>query len=133
VIEDFDARAVTIKAWSITFSLVALAGAFASHARAVFLVSCVSALLFWFLEGSWKTFQLAYYDRSRDIEDYFRGAKEIEAPFQIGASWYKSWKAGGSSKLRHVLLWPHVALPHLVVAAMGLLLFVLAVSGVLAP
>lgn len=45
VIEDFDGRALTIKAWSITFSLVALAGAFASHVTAVLLVSSISALL----------------------------------------------------------------------------------------
>lgn len=30
-IVDFDARALTIKAWSVSFGLVAIGGAFASH------------------------------------------------------------------------------------------------------
>ncbi len=133
VIEDFDARALTIKAWSITFSLVALAGAFASHVTAVFLVSSISALLFWFIEGSWKTFQYAYYDRSGKIEAYFRGEKKIEAPFQIGTSWYKRWRSGGLAKLTQIMLWPHVALPHLIIVVIGLLLFLLASFGVVNP
>jgi len=46
VIEDFDGRAVTIKAWSISFSMVALAGSFASHTPAALLVASLSAFLF---------------------------------------------------------------------------------------
>jgi hypothetical protein len=98
VIEDFDARTITIKAWSVTFSLVALGGAFASHAAPVFLIGSFSACLFWFLEGYWKTFQLAYYARAQEIEAYFR-AQETEAhfarevadivPMQIAKSWYE--------------------------------------------
>ena len=133
VIEDFDGRALTIKAWSITFSLVALVGAFASHASPVFLVSSISALLFWFIEGSWKTFQYAYYDRSGDIEKYFRGEKKISAPFQIGTSWFRRWQSGGVARLKKILLWPHVALPHVIVAVLGVVLFLLATAGVIKP
>ncbi len=133
VIEDFDARALTIKAWSISFSLVAIAGAFASHAPAVLLVACFSALLFWFIEASWKTFQYAYHDRSDDIEGYFRDERDVQFPFQIGASWYKQWKSGGISRLKRIMLWPHVALPHAAVAALALALFLLAQFGVLKP
>lgn len=133
VIEDFDGRALTIKAWSITFSLVALVGAFASHAAAVFLVSSISALLFWFIEGSWKTFQYAYYERSGDIEEYFRGKKKIEAPFQIGTSWFRGWQSGGADRLKKIFFWPHIALPHVIVAFLGLLLFLLATTGVIKP
>lgn len=133
VIEDFDGRALTIKAWSITFSLVALVGAFASHAAAVFLVSSISALLFWFIEGSWKTFQYVYYERSGDIEEYFRSEKKIDAPFQIGTSWSRCWQSGGAARLKTILLWPHVALPHVIVAVLGLLLFLLVTTGVIKP
>jgi hypothetical protein len=133
VIEDFDGRVLTIKAWSITFSLVALAGAFASHASAVFLVSSISALLFWFLEGSWKTFQYAHYDRSGKIEAYFRGEGKLDSAFQIGTSWHRGWISGGPRTLRQIMLWPHVALPHVVVAAIGLVLFSLNAAGVIRP
>ena len=75
VIEDFDGRALTIKAWSVTFSLVTIAGFFATQKPAVLMVACFSALLFWYIEASWKTFQYAYYDRAWEIEEYFRGKK----------------------------------------------------------
>src|SRR5262245_59137658 len=122
-IEEFDGRAVTIKAWSVTFSLVALAGAFASHAAPVLLVSCVSALLFWFVEASWKTFQYAHYRRAELIERYFRGETDVDFPFQITASWHAAYISGGAARLARILCWPHVALPHAAVAVIALLLY----------
>jgi len=133
VLEDFDGRALTIKAWSVSFSLVALGGAFASHSAPVLLVSCISAMLFWVIEGSWKTFQYAHYARSGEIEEYFRGERQVDFAFQIGTSWSKAWHTGGFPRLKKVLLWPHVAMPHVVVAAAALVLFVLAHLGVLTP
>src|SRR5450755_915315 len=62
-IEDFDGRALTIKAWSVTFGFASLVGAFASKARLVFVIAAVGALLFWLLEAFWKSFQLGYYER----------------------------------------------------------------------
>ena len=67
VIEEFDARAITIKAWSVSFSLVVIRGAFASRSAAVFTVAGIRSMLFWLIEANWKTFQYAYYDRSGDI------------------------------------------------------------------
>jgi hypothetical protein len=100
VIEDFDARTLTIKAWSVTFSLVVLGGAFASHAAPVLLVGSFSACLFWILEGYWKSFQLAYYARAEEIESYFaRGVDDI-VPMQITKSWYVAFR--GEDK-RHLL------------------------------
>ena len=129
VIEDFDGRVITIKAWSVTFSLVAIAGSFASHNSAVLIVSCVSALLFWFIEANWKTFQYAYYERSDDIEEYFRGENKLDFPFQIGTSWYKRWKSGGIARLKWIMLWPHGALAHVAVAALSLVFYLLVQFG----
>ena len=129
VIEDFDGRALTIKAWSITFSLAAVGGAFASRAPGMFLVSCVSALLFWFIEAHWKAFQYAYHERSSQIEAYFRGERALDAAFQIGSSWFRAWRTEGPGTLGRVMLWPHVALPHAAVAVIALALFVLASTG----
>lgn len=133
VIEDFDARSITIKAWSITFSLAAVGGAFASHASTVLLVAATSALMFWFLEAVWKSFQAGYYERSRAIEDYFDGSGEVAAPFQIGSTWFKYWHRGGKALWPKIMLWPHVALPHAVAALLGTSLFVLSVLGVVEP
>ena len=132
VIEAFDGRILTIKAWSITFSLVAIGSAFASHAPAVLLVAGLSALLFWFLEASWKSFQVAYYERADAIEAYFRGDSPVLQPFQVGNSWYAAWKSRRSMKLLRLLAWPHVAVPHAVVALIAFTLFVLHRAGVVA-
>lgn len=132
-IEDFDARALTIKAWSVTFGLASIAGAFASHGSVVFLISSLGAALFWYLETTWKVFQLAYYARSERIEKHFRTKKKLTAPFQIGASWQRRWKGMTTVEVRWVSLWPHVALPHALVLVLGIVLFVFSSLGVIKP
>ena len=132
-IEDFDGRALTIKAWSVTFGLVAIAGAFASHACTVFLVASLSAGLFWYLETIWKVFQLAYYQRSEDIEMHFRGEWVLLHSFQIGASWMDAWNAVDRPTSLSIALWPHVALPHGFVFVLGISLFALTLIDVIAP
>lgn len=101
-----------------------------SKAATVLLLSAVSSLLFWYLEASWKIFQTAYYERVEEIEAFFRGEREL-VPFQIGNSWYSAWKSGGSTRLKRILLWPHVALPHFPVVAIAVFLYLLAVLGYL--
>jgi uncharacterized membrane protein len=130
-VEDMDGRAVTIKAWSISFSLAAVAGAFASKSVNVLLLACASAVLFWWLEARWKTFQDAYYGRIDDIEQHFRGERALASALQIRASWYRSWNGGSRKRLWEIMAWPHVAVPHAVVAAIALLLYGLACFGVI--
>lgn len=132
-IEDFDSRALTIKAWSVTFGLVAIAGAFASHSSIPFLIAAASAAIFWMLEIQWKLFQTSYYARSNQIEAHFRGEARVEHPFQISRSWYSNWKVKRFSEIPRVARWPHVALPHAVVMALGALLFVLSVTQTIKP
>ncbi len=50
-VEDFDGKALTIKAWSITFNMAVLVGAFTSHASAVLLIASAASLMFWVLEA----------------------------------------------------------------------------------
>lgn len=132
-IEDFDGRALTIKAWSVTFGLVALSGAFATHAPVAFLIAAISASIFWALEIQWKQFQVAHYERSGQIEAHFRGERKIEFPFQMTTTWYHAWKNGRSSTLLSIWRWPHVALPHAVVVGLALMLFILSMAGVIKP
>ena len=131
VIESFDARVVTIKAWSISFSLAAMAAAFASHAKVILLVSAFSALLFWLIEGMWKTFQNAFYPRINEIEKYFRGESDEIKLMQANASWIKHWRNGGMRKLLQIMFWPHVFLPHIVVFLCGVVLYILVLAGCL--
>jgi hypothetical protein len=124
-IEDFDGRAIVIKTWSISFSLAATVGAFASHAPAAFLVASVSSALFWLIEGFWKRFQDAYYARATLIERFFAGEEHEVTPFQIARSWNTAWVKGTVGRLLRIMMWPHVALPHVLVMSMGVALFAL--------
>ena len=130
VIEEFDGRMLTIKAWSVSFSLAAFAGAFAAHAAEVLLIASLSACMFWLIEGLWKTFQYAHYYRSIQIEEYFSGKTAAIEPMQIGSSWQVHWKRGGRKRLYRIMRWPHVFLPHGVVFLLGVVLYVAAIVGV---
>ena len=123
VIEGFDKKALTVKAWSVTFSMAAVGSAFAVDSAAILIVASGSAIIFWFLEGQWKSFQYAYYKRSRKIEDFFALKIKTLTPLQIGKSWYDHWREGGLSRLYRIMCWPHVALPHVVVLFVGLVLY----------
>jgi hypothetical protein len=130
-IEEFDSRALTIKAWSVTFSMVALVGSFAANAPAGLLIAAFGSCLFWWIECMWKSFQYAFYERINAIEDFFAGKGEKPAPLQIGRAWYQRWSCMGNKVMCRILLWPRVALPHAAVAVMGVALYVLARAGVI--
>ncbi len=119
IIEAFDGRVLTIKAWSITFSMTAIGVAYVGQLWVVLVVSALSSLTFWLLEGIWKTFQYAHYDRSGKIEKYFAGENPNIVPMQIGKSWSLNWRKGGLPRLIRIMFWYHVMLPHLIVFFMA--------------
>jgi hypothetical protein len=134
VVEDYDLRAITIKAWSVTFSAAGLSAAYLQGKAVLLLVAGLSAVVFWIVEALWKTNQQAYYPRIREIETYFRTAGTKEAPlitpFKIGTAWSYHFRAkGGYRRAFKIMWWPHVALPHVVVLAASLLLLGLSLSG----
>lgn len=132
-IESFDQRALTVKAWSVTASLAGLGAAFAAHREAVFLIATFSSIMFWILEASWKTFQVAYYPRNEVLEAYFAGEQSDVVPMQIARSWYSTWRSGGKKRLLSIMWWPHVFTPHLFVVAAGVILYSLSLTGLLTP
>jgi hypothetical protein len=116
VVEDFDAKSLTIKAWSVTLSAAGLVAAYTEDQPIVLLIAGFSALAFWLVEALWKTNQQAFYPRIRAIEAAFREGSEIP-PLQIATSWSASWHAAWGAGLPYrVFRWPHVFLPHLPVA-----------------
>ena len=126
-IEDFDGRVLTIKAWSVTFGLASVVGAFVSKAHLVFLIAAAGAALFWLLESFWKAFQLGYYARVHRLEAHFRGEEHLDAPHQISAAWQEWWEGESWWILGRTALWVHVALPHAFVVLCGLLCYGLVV------
>ena len=107
------------EAWSVTFGLVSLVGAFASKGQVVFLFASAGAAMFWLLEAFWKSFQLGYYERVHQIESHFRGETQVPYPHQISATWQEWWESESWSVLGRVGLWVHVALPHAFVLIAG--------------
>lgn len=127
VVEEFDKKALTIKAWSITASLAAIAAAFAEKADELCLVASVSSIFFWLIESYWKTFQQSYYPRIDAIEEYFSGKREDEFhQLQISSFWYPHWKKRkGRTLFNSIFRWPHVYLPHAPIAFGGILIYIL--------
>lgn len=122
-LDSFDSKSLMIKAWSVSLSMAGIGVAYMETAPVLLLLSGASALLFWVIEGLWKTFQYAYYARIFEIEGYLSGERQkIKAP-QIGVSWSRSFREGGARRLWKVLTWPHVALPHVAVGFGGVLLY----------
>lgn len=130
-VEDFDGKALTIKAWSITFSMAVLVGAFTSHAAPVLLIASAASLLFWALEAIWKSFQLGYYRRIEAIELHLRSPDGEFPPLQVNEAWMERWSNTPWSEVWRMAWWLHIALPHVVAVLGGVALYVLAASGVL--
>lgn len=127
IIEDFDAKSLTIKAWSVTLSAAALVAAYAENAPFALLVGSGSAVAFWIVEALWKAMQQAFYARQRSIEAWMRNDGDEVHPLQITTAWHSAWQdQGRARKALGTMAWPHVFMPHLAVALAGLLLFLFA-------
>jgi hypothetical protein len=103
--------------------MAGIGAAYFKEKPVVLLLAAFSALLFWIIEGLWKTFQYAFYQRIYAIERYFAGEDNMITTPRIAHAWSQSWHAGGASRLLTVMRWPHVLLPHGVVALGGVLLY----------
>jgi len=123
-VESFDEKSLTIKAWSVTLSMAGIGAAFTATVDLLLLLSAGSSLLFWLIEGSWKTFQQANYHRIREIEKFMNdevSEDSFKAPNITGA-WSVGWR---NISLLKVMVWPHVFLPHAIVAATGVILWLI--------
>jgi hypothetical protein len=123
VIERFDEKAITIKAWSVTVSMAGVGAAFLKNSPALLLLSGIASLLFWLIEAWWKVFQQAFYPRIYEIEFLMMGRSvdQRSSPF-IAGSWSLAWNSARERGLVwDILFWPHVLLPHALVALVGVL------------
>jgi hypothetical protein len=120
-VEEFDQRALTIKSWSVTTSMVGIAAGFLQNKIAILcLLASLASLLFWLIETLWKVFQQCYYTRIRAIERAIASPQSTERPLQILHSWFETWQSYHLRKLLGVMFLPQVALPHVIVVAGGL-------------
>jgi hypothetical protein len=147
-VSEFDQRLLTVKSWGVTLSLAALGLGFQYRSYGMFLVASASSLAFWSLESVMKRHQMRYYPRMREIE-VSRHARakhrDVSSP-RIDWSWAQADRvlrgmpaepdsaprpSGASRAYAHVWLMLHVALPHAITLAIGVMLFMLGWLGAL--
>ena len=91
-IESFDSKSLTVKAWSVSLaSAIAGSSAFVDNKLTILFAAIVS-VMFWVIDGAWKTFQDANYLRINEIENYMRGDIKEIVNLQISVSWNKSYE-----------------------------------------
>jgi hypothetical protein len=123
-VEDFDQRALTIKAWSVTTSMAGIAASFLhEHAAVVALLSSLASVSFWMIESLWKEFQQCYYPRIQIIETAFRSDTVNTLPLQITEYWIKTFRSYDATLFLRIMAWPHVALPHAPIVLLGVIVW----------
>jgi hypothetical protein len=126
--EDYDSRIITIKGWSATIGMAAIGAGF-YQSRFLWLFAAGAAVVFWILEGLWKSFQYMNGPRIELIEEAFRTEQfDDVAPFQIYSSWWANFKTNGLQVPRSMFL-GLIAFPHAITLVVGFDLFVVETLG----
>ena len=149
VVSEYDSRLMIIKGWSVTLSLAGIGLAFSEGHYSLFALAAFSAGGFWYVETLMKQHQLHYYARMRDIEvssfhlEHLNIVGRLMSAPQIDWSWGFNGKSDtplpdrpqrrSPAEVRTLLArapWmPWVAIPHALAVVLGVLLFVLALTG----
>jgi hypothetical protein len=123
-VEDFDQRGLTIKAWSVTTSMLGIGLSFQNgNSPVLCLLAAAASLSFWLTEASWKSFQQCYYPRLRAIEKAFREPDSQEKPLQISTEWSKAFHADRLGRFFRVFFFLQVMLPHALIVVGGVLIW----------
>ncbi len=122
--EDIDSKGLTVKGWAITVALAA-SGTGLLYRKEVFMLGFFAALVFWYLEAYWRGLSHFFSARIQEIEQAFRSSKwKEEIPLQVYSTWDKEYRKSKDQTLRYMIK-PAVLLPHIVIAAIDLVLYVL--------
>jgi hypothetical protein len=121
--EDFDKRIQTIKGWSITVALAAIAAGLNYKNEYLGLFAAISSFVFWIIDATWKSFQYHYRPRIAEIEEKMR-AEDITdiKPLQIYASWGDSYRQKKYTPIK-LFSYSIVYIPHLPIVLIGLAFF----------
>jgi hypothetical protein len=128
--EDIDSKGLTVKGWAITVALAAI-GTGLLYRREVFLIGLFAALVFWYLEAYWRGLSHFFAARIQEIEQAFRSGKwKEEVPLQVYSTWAKEYEKSKDQTLRYMFK-PAARLPHLVIGAIQLILYILSLLNML--
>jgi hypothetical protein len=152
VVSAFDGRILTVKSWSVTLSLAALGLGFQTRHFGLFGLAVVTAIAFWYIDGSLKGYQMRYYSRMRDIEVAAYNLNNLSLPGlgmqsspRIDMSWgyhagrkQQDWRTQAPERrdpdeIRRMMsrryFRANQLLPHIVAMVLGVLLFLAAVMN----
>jgi Na+-transporting NADH:ubiquinone oxidoreductase subunit NqrB len=121
-IGEFDNQQLTIKSWSATASAAVFATYFANGDVRILLVACTAALIFWYIEAQWKSFQMISMRHSRFLEGKLRRREAYDGPTYSDAyanafgRWTKTKRFLKAASIANVWL-PHLPIA---LAAAGL-------------
>ena len=123
IVNSFDSKTLTIKAWSVTTSLAGIAVALGQDKNALLLLAAFSSLVFWVVEYYWKYFQASYFSRIEEIESYMRNETDHIDHLQISNRWVKHHRSMSFSEKRKLFMLYNIRTPHLYIFLVGLILY----------
>lgn len=122
-IEHFDQLALTIKSWSITLSAVAIGFGFVENKQTLFILASLSALIFWYLEASYKVYQTALLNRTIELEPKILDLNDYKGPM-ISEHFKKVLGFGITFKrIRLMLFYENIHHPHSLIFIAGIVLY----------
>jgi hypothetical protein len=129
--EDIDSKGLTIKNWAITVALATIGAGVIYHMKLLFLVAFGAAIVFWFLEAYWRGLSHFFGVRIKEIESIFQMGKfDKDIPLQVYSKWSKEYAQNGDQTLKY--MWKvSSAVPHVFIAFIGLVLYLLGLYGIL--
>ena len=120
--QDIDEKGLNIKNWSITVALASIGAGFFYH-RNFFLLSSLTALMFWVLEAYWRGLSYFFVVRIKDIERAFEDNRQNkEIPLQVYSTWERAFEKNGGQTWRYMFKFSSL-LPHTAIALVNILLY----------
>lgn len=130
LVDRFDERSLKIKSWSVTSCGVALGFGVTEHQPFLFLVAAVGSLVFWYLEVLWKVMQGMMIERSNQLEALLLQSSVTYDGPMIGQTFINGFRGGGYwRRFRKTAKYPNVRVPHILIFALGMVLFVASMLG----
>jgi hypothetical protein len=122
IIQGYDPYFITIKSWSATLGSLAVGTSFTRPAIAVPILSAaiLLSMSFWIVEARFKILQLNHVIRGGLLEHLLEEGEQAPTPrilrsFAEASAFNRRYR-----RWRRVMLWPHVAFPHILFVLVAL-------------
>jgi hypothetical protein len=122
--QDIDRRCFTIMGWSITVAMAAIGAGIVYSQPILLMVAFLAALMFWYLEATWRGLGHFMSVRINQIEDAVeQGQGGTLLPLQLYSEWEKEYKKSGGQTRRYFFK-SLTSMPHIFIALVSLALYI---------